>query len=200
VLARQVAHHQPAKLAAIEALFQTEQGAAFRIGGTVDTAQRTIKHAIEIPRALSLLLYHDPDATVTGLEAFPPEDWPPVGVVHWAFQIMVAAGFAMAAVSIWAAVTWWRRRQFAHAKWLLRAIVLVSPLGFIATEAGWVVTEVGRQPWIIYGVLRTSHAVTPMPGLIVPLILFSVVYVLLAATVVGLLFRQISTVSRLKAV
>ena len=199
VLARRVAQHQPAKLAAFEALFHTEEGAAFRIGGFVDTAERTVKHAIEIPYGLSILLYHNPNAAVTGLAAFPRDDWPPVGVVHWAFQIMVGAGLAMAAVSVWAAITWWRRRQFTHAKWLLRAIVLVSPLGFVATEAGWVVTEVGRQPWVIYGVLRTSQAVTPMPGLIVPLILFSAVYVLLAATVLWLLFWQIRSVSRVDA-
>jgi cytochrome d ubiquinol oxidase subunit I len=200
VLARQVAQHQPVKLAAFEALFHTEQGAAFRIGGTVDMAERTVKHAIEIPYGLSVLLYHDPHATVRGLDAFPPEDWPPVGVVHWAFQIMVGAGFLMVAVALWAAVTWWRRGAFAKAKWLLRAIMLVSPLGFVAIEAGWVVTEVGRQPWIISGVLRTADAVTPMPGLIVPFILFTVVYLLLAVAVLWLLLRHIKTVAHIKPV
>src|SRR5207253_5201694 len=108
------------------------------------------------------------------------------------FQIMVAAGFAMMAVALWAAWQWWRDRSLAKATWLLRAIVLTSPLDFLSVEAGWVVTEVGRQPWIIYGVMRTSEALTPMPGLIVPLITFTVLYLFLGAMVVWLMIRSIA--------
>jgi cytochrome d ubiquinol oxidase subunit I len=105
---------------------------------------------------------------------------------------MVVAGFMMMGVALWAGWRWWRYRALEGSPWLLRALVLTTPLGFVAIEAGWVVTEVGRQPWIIYGVLRTSDAVTPMPGLIVPLITFTLLYVFLAAVVVWLLIGQIA--------
>ena len=193
ILARAVAEHQPMKLAAFEALFHTKQGAAFRIGGIPDVTHRTVRYTIEIPAGLSLLLYHDRHAMVRGLDAFPPEDWPPVGIVHWAFQIMVGAGVVLAAVAVWAAWHWWRHGSFTKATWLLRAIAVASPLGFVAIEAGWVVTEVGRQPWIISGVMRTSEAVTPMPGLVIPLLLFTVLYLFLAAVVVWLLARHIAS-------
>jgi cytochrome bd ubiquinol oxidase subunit I len=192
ILTRAVASHQPAKLAAIEGLFRTERGAPLRIGGIADTEKQTMRYALEIPFALSLLLYDDPHATVTGLDAFPRRDWPPVNIVHLSFQIMVGIGFAMMGVALWAAWHWWRHRTFTDAVWLLRAIMVMSPLGFIAIEAGWVTTEVGRQPWIIYGVMRTADAVTPMPGLIVPLVVFTALYMFLAAVVVRLLSWQIA--------
>jgi len=192
LLTREVARDQPAKLAAIEALFRTQQGAPFTIGGIPDSQRETMRYAIEIPKGLSLLLYDDARATVTGLDAFPRDQRPPVGILHPAFQLMVAAGFMMMAVALWTAWWWWRHRSLAEATWLLRAIVLTSPLGFLAIEAGWVVTEVGRQPWIIYGVMRTSQALTPMPGLIVPLITFTVLYLFLAAMVVWLLVGHIA--------
>ena len=192
ILARAVARHQPAKLAALEGLFRTEQGAAFRIGGIPDMEHETLRYALEIPYGLSLLLYHDPQATVTGLDAFPRKDWPPVGIVHLSFQIMVAAGFAMLGVAVWAGWRWWRQRSLAGATGLLRAVVAVSPLGFVAVEAGWVTTEVGRQPWIISGVMRTADAVTPMPGLIVPLVMFTALYFFLAGVVGWLIYRQIA--------
>ena len=171
---------------------RTQQGAPLTIGGIPDSDGKTMRYAIEIPKALSYLLYFDGDATVTGLDAFPRDEWPPVGVVHVAFQVMVFAGMAMMAVALWATWRWWKHRPMAESKWLLRAIVLSSPLGFLAIEAGWVVTEVGRQPWIIYGVMRTSEALTPMPGLVVPLILFTVLYLFLAAVVVWLMVGHIA--------
>ena len=126
-----------------------------------------------------------------GLAAFPRENWPPVAVVHVAFQIMVALGTLMAAVSLWAAWLAWRKRTLAEERWLLRALVAAAPMGFVAIEAGWTVTEVGRQPWIIYGVMRTAEAVTPMPGLVVPFVTFTLLYVFLGVIVVWLLYRQI---------
>jgi len=192
LLTREVARDQPAKLAAFEAVFRTQQGAPFTIGGIPDSQRETMRYAIEIPKGLSLLLHGDPQAPVTGLDAFPPDQRPPVGILHTTFQLMVAAGFTMMAVALWGAWQWWRHRSLAEATWLLRAIVLTSPLGFLAIEAGWVVTEVGRQPWIIYGVMRTSQALTPMPGLIVPLITFTVLYLFLAAMVVWLLVGHIA--------
>jgi cytochrome bd ubiquinol oxidase subunit I len=182
--ARIVAKWQPTKLAALEGQFQTERGAPLRIGGWPDeNAQRT-RFAVEIPRGLSLLAFHDPNAEVRGLAAFPRELWPPVAPVHVGFQLMIACGTVMAFVSLWAVVSLVRRRDLATDRRLLRALAVVAPFGFIATEAGWTVTEVGRQPWVVQGVLRTASGVTPMPGLVVPMLTFTVLYLGLGAIVV----------------
>jgi cytochrome d ubiquinol oxidase subunit I len=191
VSARYVARWQPAKLAAMEAQFATERGAPLRIGGIADERARTVHGAIEIPRGLSLLAFHDLNAEVTGLDAFPPADRPPVAIVHLAFQVMLACGTYLALVAIWSVWSRWRTRDLARSRWLLRALMVGTPMGFLAIEAGWVVTEVGRQPWIIYGVVRTADAVTPMPGLIVPFTLFTLLYCGLGVAVVWLLDRQI---------
>jgi cytochrome d ubiquinol oxidase subunit I len=166
------------------------------MGGLPDEDTQTTRYALEIPRGLSLLAFHDPDAVVRGLEEWPASDHPPVAVVHIAFQIMVACGVAMLVVALWGAFLSWRGRRRAG-RWalpehplFLRAVVATAPLGFLAIEAGWTVTEVGRQPFIIQGVMRTSEAVTPVPNLIVPLITFSGVYLFLAFVVVVLLLRQ----------
>jgi cytochrome d ubiquinol oxidase subunit I len=195
VSARYVAAVQPAKLAAMESHFQTRRGAPLHIGGWPDVDQRETRWALEIPRGLSLLAFHDPNAEVTGLEAFPREDWPPVAIVPIAFQIMVALGTFMAFVSAWALFRAWRTRakgRLEDDRWLLRAVAIATPMGFIAIEAGWTVTEVGRQPWVVYGVFRTADAVTPMPGLIVPFLLFSALYVLLGVIVVYMLRQHIA--------
>lgn len=191
VLSKAVAHHQPAKFAAFEALFQTEDGAPFRLGGLPDAARQEVRYAIEIPYGLSLLLYLDPHARVAGLDAVPRENWPPVAVVHLAFQIMVVSGFIMMGLAVWAGWRWWRGHDLQRDTALLWTLAISSPLGFVAIEAGWVVTEVGRQPWIIYGVMRTSEAVTPMPGLWVPMITFTLLYGVLGLVVVWLLKRHI---------
>jgi cytochrome d ubiquinol oxidase subunit I len=196
VLARMTARTQPVKLAALEGQFRTERGAPLRIGGLPDEEARTTRYAIEIPRALSLLAFHDADAEVLGLEAFPEELWPPVAPVHLAFQAMVGAGTAMALLGAWGAWLAWRRRLF-DSRGFLRAAVAATPLGLLAVEAGWVVTEVGRQPWVIQGVLLTRDAVTPMPGLVVPFTLFTVLYLFLASVVVWLLARQVAASPRL---
>jgi len=136
---------------------------------------------------LSLLAFHDPDAEVKGLTAFRRDMWPPVVPVHLGFQIMVALGTAMAAIAAWAALVAVRQRRIVDQRLLLRALAIAAPFGFIATEAGWTVTEVGRQPWVVQGVLRTADAVTPMPGLIVPMIVFTVLYIALSAIVITLM-------------
>jgi cytochrome d ubiquinol oxidase subunit I len=189
--ARFIARYQPAKLAATEGLFKTQAGAPMLIGGIPDVETRTIRYGIEIPRALSLLAHHDPDAVVTGLDSIPRDQWPPVPIVHIAFQVMVGLGTLMALVA--ARVAWLalRKKDLVQHRWLLKALVIMAPAGFVATEAGWVVTEVGRQPWIIQGIMRTADAVTPMPGLIIPFLTFTLLYLLLAAAVVWILFRQI---------
>jgi cytochrome d ubiquinol oxidase subunit I len=189
--ARFIAEYQPAKLAAAEGLFQTQAGAPMLIGGLPDMESGTTRYGIEIPKLLSLLAHHDPDAVVIGLDSIPRDQWPPVPIVHIAFQIMIGLGTLMALVSmccLWFRV---RNREIADRRWLLKALVAVAPMGFIATEAGWVVTEVGRQPWIIVGIMRTADAVTPMPGLVVPFVTFTLLYLMLAAAVVWILYRQI---------
>lgn len=191
VSARYVARWQPPKLAAMEGQFRTERGAPLRIGGLPDVEARETRHAIEIPYGLSLLAFHDPHAVVKGLDAVPRENWPPVRIVHIAFQIMVALGTYLALVSLWAVATVLRRRAIPDQRPLLAAIAIAGPMGFIAIEAGWTVTEVGRQPWIIYGVLRTADAVTPMPGLIVPFITFTLLYVFLGVIVLWLLYEHV---------
>ena len=194
VSARNVARYQPAKLAALEAHFETQRGAPLHIGGWPDVDRAETRWAIRIPKGLSLLAFHDPNAEVAGLDAMPRADWPPVAIVHVAFQIMVALGTVMALVSLWALWRLWRTRAshaLADDRRLLRALAIVTPMGFIAIEAGWTVTEVGRQPWIVYGILRTADAVTPMPGLIVPFLGFTLLYVLLGVIVVYMLRQQI---------
>ena len=191
ISARQVAARQPVKLAAMEAHFETMRGAPLTVGGWPDPDAREVRYAIKIPYGLSLLAFHDPNASVKGLNDFPREDWPNVPIVHFAFQIMVALGTYLALVSLWAGWTALRGRELVANRRLLQAVVLGSPMGFIAIEAGWTVTEVGRQPWIVHGVLRTADAVTPMPGLIVPFLLFTVLYCFLGVIVVWLLYRQI---------
>jgi cytochrome d ubiquinol oxidase subunit I len=185
--ARVVARTQPVKLAALEGQFATERGAPLRIGGLPNETSETTPWAIEVPHGLSLLAYHEWNAEVRGLRTVPRADRPPVRVVHVGFQLMIALGSTMALVALWIGWTVLRGRDVAVQRRLLRGLVIVAPFGFIATEAGWVVTEVGRQPWVVQGVLRTADAVTPMPGLAVPLVTFTLLYLLLSALVIAVI-------------
>ncbi len=197
--ARHVAEHQPVKLASMEGQFRTEREAPLRVGGWPDEEAGVTRYAIEIPYGLSLLAFHDPHALVQGLDAVPRADWPPVHVVHVAFQVMVGCGSVLMAVAVLGGLLAWRRRGLPDARWYLRLLVAGGPLGFIALEAGWTVTEVGRQPWIVRGVLRTADAVTPMPGLVVPLVTFTAVYVFLSFVVLYTLRRQVFLSPRIVA-
>ena len=188
--ARVVGRLQPAKLAAMEAHYQTQTGAPLLIGGIPNDQTRTTDYAISVPRGLSLLLADNPGARVVGLEEFPQTNWPNVRIVHWSFDLMVAAGMAMLALAAWSGWCWWKRQPLAGRPRLLCALVAAGPLGFVAIEAGWTVTEVGRQPWIIYGVMRTENAVTPMPGIRAPFVIFTALYIFLAFIVFFLLRRQ----------
>ena len=193
ISARYVAQQQPAKLAALEGQFTTMVGAPLRIGGFPDMDARVTRWAIEVPYGLSLLAFHDPNAKVIGLDAVPRADWPSVPVVHVAFQIMVALGTYLALVGVWVAWVAFRAIERLYtSRPLLKAIVVAAPMGFIAIEAGWTVTEVGRQPWIVQGVLRTADAVTPMPGLVVPFVTFMLLYAVLSVIVVRLLSQLIA--------
>jgi cytochrome d ubiquinol oxidase subunit I len=189
--ARVVARTQPVKLAAMEALWETRRGAPLLIGGIPDEEAERNRFAIEIPYGLSLLAFHDPGAEVKGLSEVPRALRPPVAIVHAAFQVMVAIGSFLAALSLWLLGLRWRRRDAGAHRPTLVALAVAAPLGFVAIEAGWVVTEVGRQPWIIQGVMRTADAVTPMPGLVVPFLFFTALYVALGVVVAWLLWRQI---------
>ncbi len=189
--AHTLAEMQPSKLAAAEALFHTERHAPILIGGIPDEDRGTVTGAIPIPDALSLLATNHADGEVKGLDAFPREDWPPVLRVHTAFDLMVGAGSAMAALASVAALLAWRKRGVPDQRWFLKAVTAAGPLGLVALEAGWCVTEMGRQPWIVRGALRTRDAVTPFPHLAAPFWTFTLLYVFLGVTVVFLLYKQL---------
>lgn len=189
--AKTVAATQPAKFAAMEGHFATERRAPLRLFGWPDEERQETPYAIEIPGMLSFLAHGDLDAEVRGLAEFPRDEWPPVAIVHVSFQIMLACGGYLLLVAVWFGVAAWRRRAVPTSRPLLWAIVVAAPLAFVAIETGWIVTEVGRQPWIVQRVLRTADTVTPMPGLWVPFAAFTLVYVALAVIVVALLRHQV---------
>jgi cytochrome d ubiquinol oxidase subunit I len=192
--AARVAERQPVKLAAMEGQFRTEAGAPLRIGGLPDERSMRTRYALEIPKLLSFLAYRDANAVVRGLEDVPRDQWPPVAPTHLAFQAMVGSGTALLLAGLWFLGAAWRPGRgwrLPTGRGLLLFLVLCTPLGFLAVEAGWIVTEVGRQPWIISGVMRVSDAVTPMPGLVVPFVTFTVIYVFLAAVVAIVFYRQV---------
>lgn len=190
-LAKFVFKTQPPKFAAMEGQFRTEKSAPLRIGGWPDPDAGETRWAIEIPGGLSFLAAHDPSVEVPGLDRVPKEDWPNVELTHLAFQVMVGCGMALVGLSAWFWGAWWRRKEAALAsKALLRAMVICGPFGFIALEAGWVVTEVGRQPWVINGIMRTSEAVTPASGVPAMFFAFALLYLVLGATVI-LLVRNL---------
>jgi cytochrome d ubiquinol oxidase subunit I len=197
--AKDVAVRQPAKLAAMEALYETQRDAPLLLGGMPDDETRRVRGAIEIPYALSFLAHGDLHAEVIGLDRIPRDLWPPTRVCHIAFQIMVGAGSALALLGVCFLALRWRRPGWIESKLFLRCVALATPLGFIAVEAGWTVTEVGRQPWIIYGVMRTREAVSPMPGLIYPLTMFVLVYAMLSAVCWAVMTRLIRVLENPKS-
>jgi len=164
VIGLRLATEQPTKLAAIELAIESEQNAPLRIGGVVIDGK--VVGAVEIPGLASLIARGGFDRPITGLEEFPESEWPPANVVHIAFQVMVGLAFAMLGIAAW---YWWRRwrRRDRHleSRWLLRALVAAGPMAVIAMEAGWIVTEVGRQPWIVWQVQLVEEAVTSNPGI-----------------------------------
>jgi cytochrome d ubiquinol oxidase subunit I len=191
--AKDVAKRQPSKLAAMEALYKTSKPASLVIGGLPNDKEQRVDYAIHIPKALSYLAHGDFNAEVTGLDKFAADERPPVLITHIAFQVMVACGSILALAGILYLVFSYKWRHILFKKWWLTFIALTTPLGFIAVEAGWTVTEVGRQPWIIFGVMRTKDAVSVMPGLQYSFFLITGVYLLLTFILVWLMKRQIKT-------
>ena len=175
---RTVAENQPTKLAAFEGLQQTQEGAPFTVAGIV-----------EVPKMLSILAFHDPNARVQGLDAVPPDDRPPVTIVRVAFQTMVGIGTGLALLGVVFFVTWLRKRRLPRSPWFYRAVMAAGPLSFVALISGWIVTEVGRQPWIVYQVMRTEQAVTAVDDLEIGYAFLVAVYLGLATAVYWLLRR-----------
>ena len=191
--AREVAKHQPTKLAAFEGLGRTQAGAPFHIGGWYDAEANEVQGGIEIPKLLSVLAFHDPNATVQGLDAVPPEDRPPVNVVRLSFNTMVGIGSVLAAFGVGLLFVWWRRRAIPDGRWFLRAVAALGPLSVIALIAGWVTTEVGRQPWVVYQRMRTEEAVTGAGGIPVGYAALVIVYAALAVATAWMLRRLART-------
>lgn len=195
--AKDVAKRQPAKLAAMEAHFETQKAASLIIGGIPDTKNNKVDYALKIPGLLSFMAHGDPQAEVKGLDSIPAELHPPVAITHYAFQIMVGLGMLMMLLAFIYFFAKWKRKNWLRSNWLLKLFVIATPMGFMAVEAGWTVTEVGRQPWIIYGIMKTADAVTPMPGIRYSFYLFTAIYLSLAAIVIFMLYRQIKMVPTL---
>ncbi|HEY2309772.1 MAG TPA: cytochrome ubiquinol oxidase subunit I, partial [Gaiellaceae bacterium] len=186
--ARDVATTQPTKLAAFEGLSKTTSGAAEHIGGWY-TASGQIKGGIEIPHLLSLLSFHSWNATVQGLDAVPANDRPPVNVVRIAFQTMVGIGTLLALLGVFYVAIWIRHKRLPESTWFYRALVAAGPLSVVALISGWVVTEVGRQPWVVYHVMRTADAVTGASGIPVGYATLATSYVVVAIGLTWVLLR-----------
>jgi len=194
--AKDIAKRQPEKLAALEALYKTSKPAELIIGGIPDNKEEKVHYAIRIPGGLSFLAKGDFNAEVAGLDQFAKVNRPPVMITHIAFQLMVAAGFILAFVSILYLIFSLKWRHVLMKKWWLTLIAFTTPLGFLAVEAGWTVTETGRQPWIIYGIMKTKDAVSPMPGLHYSFYVITAVYILLSLIIMWLMKRQIQSIQQ----
>jgi len=185
--ARHVAVHQPAKLAAMEGLYNTTKDAPLHIGGIY--IGHSVRGGIPIPDGLSFLAFHNPHAVVKGLAAVAPADRAPVNVVRTAFQLMVMIGTAMLGLGLWMLLAWRKRRSVPRSRWFLRAVVLAGPASVAALECGWITTEVGRQPWIVWQVMRVRDAVTDAPNIRFGYYLLLVVYAFMGLFTVIVLRR-----------
>jgi len=175
-----VREHQPLKVAAMEGLWETTRGAPLLLFALPDPKTESNRFEIGVPKLASLILTHDWDGEVIGLKSAPPENRPPVMQVFWSFRVMVGIGFAMLCLA-WAGALFLLRRSLERQTWLLRLLVWAGPSGFVATLAGWYVAEIGRQPWVVYGILRTADAVSPVPAgsILTTLLLFIAAYTVL---------------------
>jgi cytochrome d ubiquinol oxidase subunit I len=186
--ARFVYQDQPAKFAAMEGLYKTQRGAPIHLGGIPLDSQHRVVFAIEIPYGLSLRAAFDPNAEVRGLDSFPADARPNPILVHLSFDTMVGLGTLLGLLALFFWLARWRRRTLPRA--FLMALVAAGPASVVAMEAGWFVTEFGRQPWIVYGILRTSEAATTAPALGATFVIFLLIYCLLALTTARLLLHR----------
>jgi cytochrome bd ubiquinol oxidase subunit I len=186
-IANVVAEHQPVKLAAMEALNETGTAVPLSLGGIYVDGE--LKYAIEIPYGLSLLVTHSLNGEVKGLDTVPPELRPPINITHLSYNVMVGIGFALFGLAAWYAWGWWRRRDIPRTKWFLRAVAVSGVAAVTALEAGWIATEVGRQPWIVYEIQLTRDAVSTAPGLRWGFYAVVVVYIVLTVMTVYVLRR-----------
>ena len=188
--ARFVAENEPEKFAAMEAQLETEKGAPLRIGGIPDPESGKVHLAINIPKLGSFLAFRDFDAEIRGLSSFPEDEVPDINKVHYPFQVMVGTGFFMLFVAgwFWGFALW--KRRIEPGRLLLMAVLVATPMGFIALETGWLVTEFGRQPWTIYQVMRTAEAATPRGGIAIIFVVFLLIYIALATGLALLLLRE----------
>lgn len=185
--ARFVYQAQPAKFAAMEGLYRTQRGAPLTLGGLPSDSAHRVLYGVQIPHALSWLATFDPNAEVRGLDTYPPDQRPNPILVHLSFDAMVGLGslLGLLAVAFW--VLTLRRRRLPDNRWLLVGLVLAGPASLVAMEAGWFVTEFGRQPWIVYGIMRTDQAATSAPALGVTFAAFAIIYAGLALATIQLL-------------
>jgi cytochrome d ubiquinol oxidase subunit I len=186
-IARFLAKYQPTKLAALEGVPHTGSHIPLHLGGVWQDGR--LRYTLEIPDGLSLLVGYRPSTVVQGLDRVPVGNRPPVTVVHLAFDLMVGIGFGLLLLGLWALLAWWRRRDLPRHPLFLRLAVLAGFAAVAALESGWVVTEVGRQPWVVYNLLRTSDAVNPAPGLAGGLALVAAAYLVLTVATVYVLRR-----------
>ncbi|HEX6543559.1 MAG TPA: cytochrome ubiquinol oxidase subunit I [Ktedonobacterales bacterium] len=200
-VAEMVTDTQPVKLAAMEGLFRTTASAPLHILGYPDVATGQLRFAIEIPWGLSLLARHDPNAVIQGLDAFPRSDWPSyIPVVHWAFDVMVGLGGLMILLPLIFWILYFRRgRTLPMARWLLWTLAALGPLAIVALESGWIVTEGGRQPWVINHVMLVRDGVTSAPGVGFFFFVFLAIYLLLTAVLIWLLIRLWRQTPQVKA-
>jgi cytochrome d ubiquinol oxidase subunit I len=170
--------HQPAKVMAMEGHYESHpEGGPLYLFGIPNDREQRLDHAIGIPKASSLILKHDPNAPLAGLDTIADDKQPPVRIVFWSFRIMVAVGFLMLGLGAWSLLARWRGKLYDWPP-LHCAAILMGPSGFVAVIAGWVTTEVGRQPFTVYGLLRTAHSVSPLdaPAVGASLLAFVIVY------------------------
>ncbi len=188
---KEVGRTQPAKLAAIESQWETVKGAPFSMLLIPDAAnERNSVEMFQIPKFLSFLVYDHWDAEIKGLKEWPKADRPPVALIFWSFRIMVGLGFLFALLTV---IGWFKRNRLERCRWYLTIMMYAIPLPYLAAELGWIVTEVGRQPWIVYGVMRTADAVSPIPAshVAISLTAFIALYSLLGLMAFALMARVI---------
>jgi cytochrome d ubiquinol oxidase subunit I len=170
--------HQPAKVAAMEGLWETKQGAPLVLFGLPNQEQERTDFAIEIPKLSSLILTHDLDGEVKGLKEWPADERPPVAWVFWSFRVMVGIGMLMILTGAFAVILYFKKKLF-DTKWFQLWCMALTPSGFVAVLAGWFVTEIGRQPYVAYGIIRTSDAISPVvgPHIALSLLAFIITYI-----------------------